>query len=246
MSFLIDLLPVLLPVAGGITAIFKSIRFVQEGELGVKLRFGRVMRDKEDKPKIYEPGFVLMIPFVEKLQRHHVRQQTIPLGNQRIIIKEGLIFIVDAVVIFRVTDIYKALFEINELDSSITDLSKGVLRDEISARSHEELTDTEEISTRLLGKLKQNAEEWGVKFIQFKLIDCAPSPETAHLLNAEIGAALKMAALKKVSEEHGISLEDLPASLAAVLVGIPLVASVESKTNVRVIQKATTNKESEE
>jgi regulator of protease activity HflC (stomatin/prohibitin superfamily) len=60
-----------------------------------------------------------MIPWVDSLAKHHVRQQTIRFDNQEIMIKDGLIFSVNAAVIFRVTDIYKALFEIEDLHTGV-------------------------------------------------------------------------------------------------------------------------------
>lgn len=215
-------------LAVGVPALVKAFKFINEGELGIKLRFGKALRDKEGKPKIISPGFVLLIPWVETLERHHVRQQTIRFANQKIMLKDGLIFNVTAVVIFRVSDIYKALFEIDELDDSISDLGMGLLRDELSPLDHDELADIGSISEKLLACMKEKADEWGVVFLQFKLTDCAPTPETAHLLNAEVGARLKVEALQKAIKGNGhepFDLGTVDPGLAAVLVGIPLVAT---------------------
>lgn len=216
-------------VGGAIASLFKSFKFVHEGEKGIKLRWGRALRDKKGNPKIIKPGFIFMFPWIETLKRHHVRQQTIRMNNQQIMIKQGLIFNVSAVVMFRVSDIYRALFEIDDLDKSIEDFSMGVLRDVLVAKEYTELEDMKEISAGLLGELRHKAEEWGVEFIQFNLTDCSPTSETASLVNARAAVSMKLEALKvaldSVDTEDG-TVGELPANLAAVLLGVPLTTSI--------------------
>ncbi len=225
-------LELIMALVTAVTGLFKTIKFVQEGELGVRLRFGRVVRDESGVPKIIQPGFVLLIPFVDTLQRHHVRQQTLRLDDQKVMIAHGLIFNVSAVVILRVKDIYRALFEIDDLDNSLVDLSMGILRDVLSGKEYSELSDMEKISSELLHNLQERAEEWGVTFLQFKLTDCSPSQETAPLVNAEAGVRMKMEALKLASSELKIEFASLPPTLAAALVGVPLVTSITNEVNV--------------
>lgn len=223
----LELVIAVVSVFGGlITGAFKTIKFVQEGELGIKLRFGRALRNKDNTPRIISPGFVLLIPFIETLQRHHVRQQTLRLENQKVMIARGLIFNVSAVVILRVKDIYRALFEIDDLDNSLVDLSMGILRDVLADKEFSELSDMEAISGELLHKLQEKAEEWGVTFMQFKLTDCAPTPETAPLVNAEAGVKLKMEALKAAAKDMGVEVYALSPVFAAALVGVPLVTAI--------------------
>jgi regulator of protease activity HflC (stomatin/prohibitin superfamily) len=56
--------PILGGILSGIIAFFKSFRFVREGERGIKLRFGKAVRKKGGTPKVIEPGFAWLIPFV--------------------------------------------------------------------------------------------------------------------------------------------------------------------------------------
>lgn len=205
---------------GAIYSLFKSIKFIQEGERGVKLRFGKAVC-KNGVPKIYDPGFTLLIPFVDTLQRHHVRQQTIPFNGQRVMLKNGMTFEISAFVRFRITNVYKALFEIDNVDGSVEDVSMGALRDKLSALTHEELVDTENVSKSVLFLLRQIAEQWGVEILDFRLTNCAPSAETINLVN--IPAKLTM--LETVAKKLGKNLESIDAGLLSVLIGAPLVAS---------------------
>src|SRR3989338_9163814 len=131
----LSVLGAIITIVGALgTLLFKSLKFIQEGEQGIKLTFGKAKRDSQGKPKVIQPGFALLFPWVQSLQRHHVRQQTLKLDRQSIALADGLIYEVNAIVIFRVNDIYKALFEIDYLDESLTDISMGILREVLSAK----------------------------------------------------------------------------------------------------------------
>lgn len=222
--------------AGGvITTGFKSIKFVQEGSRGLKLRFGKVVRNRDGTPKVIEPGFVLMIPFVETLQRRHVRQQEVTLEEQTITLKSGLTFRVAGAVYFRVGDVYKALFEIEQLDESIEQLSMGVLRDEVAKHdNHHDLSDTEKIAHEIFKKIKERTDTWGVTLIDFRLTTCAPTAESAPIVNLESAAMMRIKVIKDVAEKLGTSTAQLIRSgMAAILVGAPMVASSSINTSIR-------------
>lgn len=212
---------------GGIVSLIKSFKFVHEGELGIRLRFGKAVCNKDGTPRVIKPGLIILIPFIDTLRRRHVRQQTLSFTRQRIVLSDGLIFEVSAIVLFRVVDVYKALFEIDDLDTSVSDLCRSVLREELSPYTYKRLADEQDkISGRLLEKVQEFSEKWGIEFFRFGLTDCAPTPETANLVNVEIGASLRVKALTESAQEMNLSLDSMPPSLQAVLVGIPLVASL--------------------
>ena len=209
-------------IVGAVGAAFKTFRFVHEGERGIKLRFGKALRNKSGVPRIIEPGFVWLIPFIDSLKRHHVRQQTINLASQTVMIQEGFTFHLSAMVIIRITDIYKALFEISEVDNSIGDLCMGILRDKVQLLKYTELLDTANISSVLLAELKEKAGQWGIEFLAFKLTDCAPTPETAQAISIMAAARMRVEALKEAGENLGTEINGMNPNLAAALIGIPL------------------------
>lgn len=220
-------------IVGAVGAAFKTFRFVHEGERGIKLRFGRALRGKNGMPRIIEPGFVWLIPFVDSLKRHHVRQQTINLASQTIMIQDGFTFIVSAMVILKIKDIYKALFEIAEVDNSISDLCMGILRDKVQLLKYFELLETGRISSSLLSELKEKAAEWGIEFLAFKLTDCAPTPETSQAISVMATARMRVEALKEVGKSVGLELNVMNPNLAAALIGIPLTVALGDNRNAQ-------------
>ncbi len=212
-------------ILGAITAIIstavKALKFVQEGEQGCKLRFGKVMRYLDGKPIIFDPGFALLIPWVDTLKRRHVRQQTMRFERQEIFIKEDLVFIVSAIVRFRVRDIYKALFEVDELDSCINDRCMGLLRDVLQGKNHTEIRDTESIATELLTTMKTMESEWGVEFLDTRLTSCAPSDNSASILSSMTSARIRAEAALEAAKKLGGSPHELQGLLSAII-GTPV------------------------
>lgn len=218
------LVSILLAVGAAVAAALKSFKFVEEGERGIKLRFGKAVRNKDGTPKEVFPGFCLLIPWVESLPRRHVLQQTINFPEQILMIKGGITFEVSAIVVFRVTNVYKALFEISNLESAIADICQGILRDVIQGKDLEELEHSRGISAEMLRELRAKSEEWGVEFIEFRLTHCAPTPESASVVNVTEAVKLRLKALG----DAGLKLENINPVLAAVLIGAPYTAAITS------------------
>ncbi|HKX73554.1 MAG TPA: SPFH domain-containing protein [Candidatus Saccharimonadales bacterium] len=238
MGFLPELLStILVPVLGALVSVAKGIKFVPEGQRGIKLRFGKAVRHKtgplKGQPKVIEPGLRLLIPFVDTLVRRHVRQQTIRSEDQEIMLKDRSVFRISAVTIFRVTDVYRALFEIDDLDDSVDDFCMAVLRDFLSVKDADGIADTQQISKELLQLLVAKAEEWGVEFISFRLTDCSPTSQTAELLLTKTLASRKMEALNAAAKEAGTTLNDLDPTLAAAIIGVPVAASIGARRGRR-------------
>jgi regulator of protease activity HflC (stomatin/prohibitin superfamily) len=203
-------------------AILASLRFVKEGERGLILRFGQVVR-RDGKPRVMEPGFLFLIPKVDGLVRRHVRQQTIELNEQEVILKDNTIWVVSAVVFFRVKDIYKALFEIDDLDGGVRNLCMGELRTVLqNLPTYEAIKEIDSVQRALMESAAKRADEWGIELINFRLTNCMPSAETATFVTAHTAVSTRVKALQDAGVLHD-------PQLAAALLGAPVVASLGSR-----------------
>jgi regulator of protease activity HflC (stomatin/prohibitin superfamily) len=211
-----QLLTVVLLVA---LALVISLRFVKEGERGLVLRFGQVVR-RDGKPRVIEPGFFFLIPQAESLVRRHVRQQTIELNEQEVILKDNTIWVVSAVVFFRVKDIYKALFEIDDLDGGVRNLCMGELRTVLQhLPRYDAIKEIDAVSRALMESVARRADEWGIEIIDFRLTNCMPTPETATFVTAQTAVTARVKALQDAGVMHD-------PQLAAALLGVPVVTSL--------------------
>lgn len=217
-----------------ITWLLKGLGSVPEGERGVKCRWGKALRKKDGNFDIREPGLVLLWPFVDTLVKRHVRQQTLNLVDQKVTLADGFVYTVSTVIAFKIVDVYKALFDIDKLDQSIENVALIVVQEQLNQRTYGDLLNGEvQLSGIPSERLQEMIKPWGAELIKFGLTDYAVIPEQANLISAQVGALIKLEALKGVAKKLGFkSVKDIPPGLAAALIGTPIVSTVDNDRKV--------------
>ena len=85
---------------------------VRTGWVGIVFRWGRVARK-------LEPGFHWLIPWVERAKKIRATSVTIDAAKQRLTSADDRVYHVDANLVFRVVDPYRALIEIDDPASHV-------------------------------------------------------------------------------------------------------------------------------
>ncbi|MGP1923570.1 MAG: protease modulator HflC [Arsenophonus sp. NEOnobi-MAG3] len=91
-------------IVATLVVLYMSIFTVQQTERGIILRFGKVVRDGDNKPIIYEPGLHLKIPFIEMIKMLDARIQTLDIQADRYLTRENKDLMVDSYLKWRITD----------------------------------------------------------------------------------------------------------------------------------------------
>lgn len=122
-----------------IAALLMSMFVIPEGERGIVIRFGRVLKDNNDLAKIYEPGLHFKMPLFDRVKTLDARIQTMDGRSDRFVTSEKKDVIIDSYVKWRIEDFGQyylatgggnALTAEALLERKVTD----VLRSEIGAR----------------------------------------------------------------------------------------------------------------
>lgn len=87
-----------------LVALYASLFVVQEGQRGIVLRFGKVLRDNDNKPEIYNPGLHFKFPFLETVKTLDARIQTMENQADRFVTMEKKDLIVDSYIKWRISD----------------------------------------------------------------------------------------------------------------------------------------------
>ncbi|UVK77216.1 MAG: regulator of FtsH protease [Sodalis sp. Fle] len=96
--------PLMLIAIMVMVVLYASLFVVQEGQRGIVLRFGKVLRDVDNKPLIYNPGLHMKIPFIETVKNLDVRIQTMENQADRFVTMEKKDLIVDSYIKWRISD----------------------------------------------------------------------------------------------------------------------------------------------
>ena len=229
--------PAAIGVAGSVVGFAKGIKFIQEGQAGVVLRFGKAKRDKAGMPVISKPGFIFLIPFVDVLKRRHVRQQTQRFERQEVILADRLTITFGAAIMFRVVDVYSALFNVDDLDGSVSDWCMGILRDVLQNKDMDGIRDTVAISSDLLSILKETEAQWGVEFLSAKITSVSPTSGSAQILAMSARASALCSSVGFLVDQLDITTEKAML-LAPTIGGIPVATNASMPVPQEPVQKA--------
>lgn len=195
-----------------------AVRIIRQYERGVVFRFGRLLAARE-------PGFRLIIPFVDVLHRVSLRVVTMPIQSQGIITKDNVSVGVSAVAYYRVVDPVKSVVAIENVADAIGQIAQTTLRKVVGQHTLDQtLAETDQINLDIRKILDVTTAEWGVQVTLVELKDIqlpdsmkramarqaeAEREKRAKIINAE-GEALAAAALGDASDvmmAHPLALQ---------------------------------------
>ena len=149
-----------------------SVKIVKQYERGVVLRFGRLVG-------IRNPGFNVIIPFVDRMSKISLRVKTTVLEPQEVITRDNVTVRVDAVVYFMVIDPAKAVINVEDYQQATIQLALTTIRSVLGQSELDELlAHRDQINLRLRQIIDEQTEEpWGVRVTLVEVKDVL-LPET--------------------------------------------------------------------
>ncbi|XBC44345.1 MAG: protease modulator HflC [Buchnera aphidicola (Schlechtendalia peitan)] len=84
--------------------LFLCLFIVQEGQKGIVLRFGKVLRNNQNQPLVYDPGLYMKFPLIDTVKMLDSRIQTMDNQADRFVTKEKKDLIVDSYIKWNISD----------------------------------------------------------------------------------------------------------------------------------------------
>lgn len=159
-----------------------SVRIVNEYERGVVFRLGRLIRAKG-------PGFFLLIPIVDRMQKVDLRIVTMDVSAQECITRDNVTVKVDAVVYFRVMDPEMAIVKAENFVRATSLISQTTLRSVLGQSDMDELlSQREKLNQHLQRIIDEQTEPWGVKVSVVEIKDVELPAEMRRAMAAQAEA----------------------------------------------------------
>ncbi len=165
----------------GLVGLLSSIRIVQQYEMGVHFRLGRVIG-------VRAPGLRLIVPVVDVLRRVSLRIVTMPIQSQGIITRDNVSIDVSAVAYFKVVDAVKSVVAIENVGAAINQIAQTTLRKVVGQHTLDEtLAETDKINRSIREILDVATADWGllVTLVELKDIQLPDSMKRAMARQAE-------------------------------------------------------------
>ena len=210
------LISLLIPIVVVAAIIASAIRILREYERGVIFTLGRFTGVKG-------PGLILVIPFIQQVERIDLRTRVFDVPPQDVISRDNVSVKVNAVVYFRVIDPEKAVIQVENFNDATSELAQTTLRSVVGQHELDQmLAEREQLNDNVREILDQQTDAWGIKVsnVELKHID---------LDEQMVRAIAKQAEAERLRRAKIIDAEgELQAAEKLVLAGEKLAAHPES------------------
>lgn len=152
--------------------------------------------------KKLNPGLNFLIPFLDKVVfKQTIRERVLDIPPQQCITRDNVSISVDAVVYWRIVDIEKAYYKVENLQAAMVNLVLTQVRSEMGKLELDEtFTARSEINEILLRELDISTDPWGVKVTRVELRDIVPSKAVQDSMELQMAAERKKRAAVLTSE----------------------------------------------
>jgi len=165
-----------------LVALARSARIVSQFEKGLVLRLGRYRTTVGS-------GLTFLVPVLENMIKVDMRERVINVEPQKVITKDNVSVIVDAVIYYRIIDPVKATFEVQNFAYAATTLAQTNLRNLIGDKSLDEtLTARDTINANLRTVLDEATNTWGVKVTRVEVQKIDPPVDITEAMSRQMKA----------------------------------------------------------
>jgi regulator of protease activity HflC (stomatin/prohibitin superfamily) len=155
-------------IAAGLWLVSRCVKIVQQGSVGVVKRLGEFRA-------VMQPGMHVLVPFMDRMEKVDVREFPMTGDQQAVITMDNVSLQVSATIFCQVIDVKSALFEINDFQLAVDQLSRTALRAVFGELSLDQaLSQREMINTRMQEHMADATAKWGVRLNRIEILDITP------------------------------------------------------------------------
>jgi regulator of protease activity HflC (stomatin/prohibitin superfamily) len=178
LSSLFVIVPILLII---LLVLASAIKVVKEYERGVVFRLGRLLGPRG-------PGLILLVPFIERMQKIDLRTVTLDIPAQEVITRDNVTVRVNAVAYFRVVDPNAAIVNVTDYNRATSQIAQTTLRSVLGQSTLDDLlSERDKINEQLQRIIDEQTEPWGVKvsIVEVKDVELPQTMQRAMARQAE-------------------------------------------------------------
>ncbi|MBH8560831.1 SPFH/Band 7/PHB domain protein [Nostoc sp. CENA67] len=207
-----------------------SAKIINEGNEALVERLGRYHRK-------LTPGLNFIVPLVDSIvMEDTTREQILDIKPQNVITKDNVYLEVDGVVNWRITNMEKSFYKIDDIQQALATLAQVELRANIADRTlAQTIASRNEVNQALLRVLNDTSAEWGVQIIRVDIQSITP-PESVQKSMAEQQSAeiRKQAAITTAEGERQAAIKRAEATKESIQI---LSQAITSKPETKEILK---------
>jgi regulator of protease activity HflC (stomatin/prohibitin superfamily) len=173
-----------------------GIKVVNQSDEALVERLGKYTGKK------LKPGLNYVFPFIERVSfQQTIRERVIDIPPQQCITRDNVSITADAVVYWKILDMERAYYKVENLQSAMVNLVLTQIRSEVGKLELDEtFTARAQINEILLRELDDATDPWGVKVTRVELRDIVPAKAVLDAMEMQMSAERKKRAAILTSE----------------------------------------------
>ncbi|HEY6623133.1 MAG TPA: stomatin-like protein [Acidimicrobiales bacterium] len=163
-----------------VVAVLKSaLKVVQQGSVGVVKRLGEFK-------SVRQPGIAVMTPFVDRMEKVDIREFPHTGDRQAVITADNVSLQVSATIFAQVLDVKAALYEIEDYQLAIDQLSRTALRAVFGELTLDQsLSERETINSKMQEHMADATLKWGVRLNRIEILDITPPANVLQAMSEQ-------------------------------------------------------------
>lgn len=185
----------LIALALGGSGLASSVKIINQGNEALVERLGSYN-------KKLNPGLNFVAPFIDRVAfQDTIREKVLDIPPQPSITRDNVAITVDAVIYWRIVDMEKSYYKVQDLQSAMVNLVLTQIRAEMGQLELDEtFTARSQINENLLHELDVATDPWGVKVTRVELRDIIPSKAVQEAMEMQMSAERRKRASILTSE----------------------------------------------
>lgn len=177
---------IVLTIGGVVFAIFtlfSAFKFVPQGQLAMRKRFGKIIKRRDGTVKALRPGrAIILIPYIDTLEYVSSLDRTVEIRDKTISYN-GRLFRVEGAADFSIEDIYRVRYVVDDFDRRIRAAAETAFRKTfvalwVKSGNFIEVLDEKELLDTFEGIVIADADRLGVKLVSIRVTESAEVGES--------------------------------------------------------------------
>ena len=163
---------------------FVAIKIVNQYERIVLFTLGRTSPEE-----VKGPGWVFVVPIVQRGVRVDLREQFIEVPSQTSITRDNAPISIDFLIYWRIADPYRSVVEVQDFNGALQNIATTTLRAVVGDILLDDvLSKREQINEVLRVKLDEVTERWGGKVTTVEIREITPPRDVQDAMNRQLSA----------------------------------------------------------
>ncbi|MDD3465571.1 MAG: SPFH/Band 7/PHB domain protein [Campylobacterales bacterium] len=180
----------LLFLAAVVFVLWTVVKMVPQGEEWVVERLGKFHG-------VLKPGLNVIVPFVDIVQyKLSTKEQIQQMKEQEVITEDNAVVIISAVVFYKITDLQKAVYSIQNFQGAVANMVATTLRSVIGGmKLDDSLSGRDKIKAEVKDKITEHMGSWGLTLSSVEVQDIRPSANLQEAMEKQAAAEREKKAL---------------------------------------------------